>query len=212
MNINSINSSPITPNTTTNTENKTLRNEIMMKEKTLNQLSSDSKLNEKEKEKKSQEIKNQIAELNRKLQILENEKKEEAKKAQQEHEKRVQQKEELKKDVTPTEQEQKSDSELEDNEPKHIDMPVKDIQEMLNANYVLQRELTAQSIAAQKTNAIDILETEIKQDDLRNADTSYQKEELQDMRKMENFWTEHKKETSEPLLSGMHADTQIIID
>lgn len=215
MNINSINLNPISSNatqiTTTNTENKTLKNEIAMKEQSLNQLSSDSKLSKEEKEKKSQEIKNQIAELNRKLQLLENQKKEEAKKAQQEQADKVSLREELQKDVAPTEEEHQSDSDLEDNPAKHMDMPIEDIQKMLNADYVLQRELAAKSIAAQKANAIDILESEIKQDDSRNIDTTFKKEELIDLQKMENFWTENKKQPQEPLPSGMNPEAQVSV-
>lgn len=216
MNMNSINSNPIRSNTaqvsTSTAENKTIRNEIALKEQRLNQLSSDSKLSQEEKEKKSQEIKNQIAELNRKLQLLEMQKKEESKKSEKEQEQKTALQEELQKDVAPAEQERESDSDLSDSQPKHVDMPVKDIQEMLNADYVLQRELAAKSIAAQKANAIDILESEIQQDDLRNTDTTFKKEELLDMRKMENFWTENKKQAQEPLPSGMNPDMQVSVE
>lgn len=215
MNIQSINSSPInsnsTPISTTSTENKTLKNEIAMKEQSLNQLSSDSKISKEEKEKKRQEIKNQIAELNRKLHLLEMQKKEEAEKAQKEQEKKNAIKDELQKDNIHTEQEQQADSNLEDEQAKNLGVPLEDIQKMMNTDYILQRELAAKSIATQRANTIDILETEIQQDRSRNIDTTSKEEELLTMRKMENFWTEHKKETPEPLPSGMNPEAQVII-
>ena len=68
-------------NHTQNTENKTLQSQISMKEQRLNKLTSDSELSLEEKNKEAHELKKQLAELRRKLKLLQEQEEEQNEKA-----------------------------------------------------------------------------------------------------------------------------------
>ena len=60
---NQINPTPVTPSVTSVTNSKNIQNQIAAKEQHLNRLTSDSKLDEQEKEKKRRELQKEIEKI-----------------------------------------------------------------------------------------------------------------------------------------------------
>lgn len=190
----------------TDTEAKSIQNQITGKQQSLNRLSSDSEMSAEEKAKERQEIQKQIAELNRKLRMLRMEKKEEAKESGKEQKQKADLKDERieeasQNDVTKGIKEQQEKSNI---------LP-QNIQKMLEVGTLLQKERIQQTTDHKKELTEEILETEIKLDELYGTDTSAKKEQLSSLIKKASF--EHKideQEETKPFL-GKNKNAKIII-
>lgn len=217
MTIGKVTSNTIHPTAAVNTSSaaasntKNIQNQISTKEQNLNRLSSDSKLSAEEKEKKRQEIQKELDELNRKLELMRMKQEEAEKTESKKQEKEDAIKEELKKTSSKkqtTDSLQNIDTE---EEQKHIDMPIEDVQKMLTADYALQKEIAEKKVSSQTESTINVLKSEIKQDKLYGTDTTSKKEEIASIREKENFWTEPKEQEETQILSPIDPNAKIII-
>lgn len=159
------------------TETKDIMNQITSKQQNLNRLSSDSEMSAQEKAKERQEIQKQIAELNRKLRMLRMEKKEETKKSEKEQEQKTIL-EENKEEVSKKEAEKNSfDEEIEKQQVQGNVSP-QNIRNLLEASAAVQKERIQQNVEQEEKAVQNILEAEIKMDELYGTDTSAKKEKL----------------------------------
>lgn len=159
------------------TETKDIMNQITSKQQNLNRLSSDSEMSAQEKAKERQEIQKQIAELNRKLRMLRMEKKEEMKKSEKEQEQKTIL-EENKEEVSKKEAEKNSfDEEIEKQQVQGNVSP-QNIRNLLEASAAVQKERIQQNVEQEEKAVQNILEAEIKMDELYGTDTSAKKEKL----------------------------------
>ena len=195
MAINSVSLNNTTPGVTpssispTDSETKSIQNEITSQSQRLNRLSSDSEMSAEEKAKKRQEIQKEIAELNRKLRMLRMQQKEDDKKAQEEQEAKTSVIKEQIAETSKEETENKSsenglkDSEKEDalEQLEKTSIPPQNIKKLLEAGTLLQKERIQQSVSHKETSAENILEAEIKSDKLYGTDTSAKEEKLASM-------------------------------
>lgn len=171
----------------TDTETKNILNEITSRQKSLNRLSSDSKISEEEKAKESQEIQKQIAELNRKLRILRQEKKEEIKEAKKEQEQKAALEEETKKSVWEKESDESDNAEKEKEDLQKINISPQNAQKLLEAGTVLQKDRIQQSVEQKREGSIKVMESEISLDKLYGSDVSEKEEKLSSLRKKKIF-------------------------
>ena len=174
----------------TDTETKNILNEITSRQKSLNRLSSDSKISEEEKAKESQEIQKQIAELNRKLRILRQEKKEEIKEAKKEQEQKAALEEETKKSVWEKESDESDNAEKEKEDLQKINISPQNAQKLLEAGTVLQKDRIQQSVEQKREGSIKVMESEISLDKLYGSDVSEKEEKLSSLRKKKIFETD----------------------
>ena len=192
----------------TDSETKSIQNEITSQSQRLNRLSSDSEMSAEEKAKKRQEIQKEIAELNRKLRMLRMQQKEDDKKAQEEQEAKTSVIKEQIAETSKEETENKSsenglkDSEKEDalEQLEKTSIPPQNIKKLLEAGTLLQKERIQQSVSHKETSAENILEAEIKSDKLYGTDTSAKEEKLASMIKPKpaEIQIEEKKNNSHP--------------
>ena len=214
MAINSVSLNNTTPGVTpssispTDSETKSIQNEITSQRQRLNRLSSDSEMSAEEKAKKRQEIQKEIAELNRKLRMLRMQQKEDDKKAQEEQEAKTSVIKEQIAETSKEETENKSsENGLKDSEKEYAleqlektSIPPQNIKKLLEAGTLLQKERIQQSVSHKETSAENILEAEIKSDKLYGTDTSAKEEKLASMIKPKpaEIQIEEKKNNSHP--------------
>ncbi len=190
----------------TDTETKSIQNQITGKQQSLNRLSSDSEMSAEEKAKERQEIQKQIAELNRKLRMLRMEKKEEVKESEKEQEQKAALKDEQIEEVSQNE----SAKSIKEQQEKPNSLS-QNIQKMLEVGTLLQKERVQQTAEHKKELTKEILETEIKLDELYGTDTSAKKEQLSSLMKKEPFeYKIDEKEEAQPIL-GKGTNAKIII-
>ena len=84
-------------------------------------------------------------------------------------------------------------------------MPVKDIQQMLSADYLVQKEQVQKQIDIEIQNKIQVLKSEIDQDKLYGSDTTKKEAELKTLQEKENFWT---KTSTEAIKKQQETDSQ----
>ncbi len=193
MTINSISLNKSTPQITssmislTETETKNIQNQITSKQQSLNKLSSNLEMSAEEKAKERQEIQKQIAELNRKLRMLRMEKREEAKETEKEQEQKTVLRERQTQELSQDEPDKAVSAEKIEEQQKKINISPQNIQKILEVDALLQKERIQQSMNHKKELAGNILETEIKADELYGMDTSVKKEKLSSLIKEESF-------------------------
>lgn len=204
-------------------QDKNLESQIATKQQRLKRLASDADMTASEKEQKRREIQKEIDELNRKLREEEAKKKEAAAKAaQKQKQEDALKKEELQEKLNPAKQDETTTSvELSDDQKKHIDMPVKDIQQMLSAEYLIQKERVQEQVDMELQSTIQVLKAEINQDKLYGADTTQKEAELKALQEKENFWTEAAQTTTQQpddtqsqtqFQAAIHTNTKVVID
>ncbi len=203
----------ISPNAASaDTSSKNLQNQIASKQQYLKRLSSDSELSAEEKEKKRQEIQKEIDELNRKLKLSRMKQKEEATEAAKKQEKEAAIKEALSEAETPKKEQDDDSHKLQDSKKKHTDLPLQDI---LASNNWMQKELIRKSSDTKKENTINVLESEIKLDQIYGSDTAVKEKALSAMREKENFWLDAQKKEQEKeeqkMQAAMNENVKIII-
>lgn len=239
---NQINPAPVTHATVATSNSKNIQNQITTKQQHLSRLTSDSKLDAQEKEKKRREIQKEIDELNRKLELARMKQEEADKKAAKELQKTDELKSQILDEATTKSADatkmlsEKADAEKADEEKqadaaksieveekqKHIDMAIEDVQKMLTADYELQKELTQKHVDAQIESTINVIKSEIRQDQFYETDTSQKEAELETIQAKENFWTEEAQkklsikqqsgQTENNTTTGMHEQAKLNID
>jgi len=233
---------PAVTNVTGNSDTKNIQTQITSKQQHLKQISSDDTITATEKEEKRRELQKEIDELTRKLELKKQEQKEKSEEAAKKQEKMAALKAEMFKEASSTiepreataplaskEHEtgkatearyeaEKTDTQKE--EQKKADMSIKEIQQMLSADYLLQKDLVQEQVDQQTEHTINVMEAEINQDKLYGADTTKKEASLDSLRNKENFWSdaqqtqESQKQNSEQNHSQtvINANAKVIID
>lgn len=189
---------------------KNIQTQITTKKQHLDSLSSDTKLSAEEKEKKRRELQKEIAELNRKLELMRMKQEEEKKKAVKKQEQEAVTNEQNVKKSSKDNQPEASEKSVEKVKPTKIS--VEEVQKMLSAETLVQREQVQNNVDTRKESTVNVLEAEIKQDELYGKDTAVKEEEVIAISKKGNFWrdrTIYAKEAQES--DVINANTKIII-
>lgn len=195
----------------TNSNHKSIETELTTKQQHLKKISSDTTITATEREQKRRELQKEIDELNRKLRQEKLEQKEKEAEAAKKEQAEAARKTELaqknnlsndkmddslktassEKDKTKAEQPNKSSETFEEKieKTKKENISVKDIQQMLSAEFVMQKELVQEQVDLQTESTIHVLESEIRQDKMYNTDTSLKEAEVEALREKENFWS-----------------------
>ena len=202
---------------TISTESKTLQMQLTGKQQNLNKLSSDAEMTASDKEKERRKIKQEIAELNRKLRQERLQEQEDNKELKKQQEKKKIIKEELLQKVNPKQDEDtdiSSDSkakEQPEDKTANTDMPVVTLKNVLSADNAITLSNVEEQVSRDMNNREDILASEIQSDELYGIDTSSKREHLSNMRRKEPFTIEslHKKEDTS--MHSMDLNTKIII-
>lgn len=195
----------------TETETKNIQNQITSKQQNLKRLSSDSKMSAEEKAKERQEIQKQIAELNRKLRLLQQEREEEVKEAEKEQEQKAVLNEERNKEFKQEDADKVIVAESIQKQKEKVNVSPQSIQKMLEGSSMVQKKRLQQSVDNQKELTGNILEAEIKLDELYGADTSAKKEELAAMIKEKPFELRIEEPQEQNVIFGEKAPVKIII-
>jgi len=216
--ISQVTPAPAVAGTTASSDTKNLQTQITSKQQHMKKVSSDDTITATEKEEKRRQLQKEIDELNRKLELKKREQEEKAKEAAKKQEQAAALKEEFQKkelqkrdtlhrisseSVSNTEKSESEKQPIEPNdelkkeEPKHTDMPVKEIQEMLSADYLVQKEQMQKQIDTKAENTIQVVKSEIKQDKVYGADTSKKEAELEALQQKQNFWSDVQKQETD---------------
>ena len=76
-------------------------------------------------------------------------------------------------------------------------MPVNEIQEMLSAEYLVQKEQMQKQVDTKSENTIRVVKSEINQDKIYGSDTTKKETELEALQQKQNFWSDVQKLTKE---------------
>lgn len=190
---------------------KTIQNQIANKQQHLNRLSSNSELSAEEKAKERQEIQKQIAELNRKLRLMRMEQKEEAEKAQKEQEKKLVLNEEMQASAVQKEQNKEDAPKKQEEKAEPVELPGSNIQKILSADALLQKNRVQNNVITKKESTENILEAEIKMNEIYGNENTAKKEELSALRNKTNFEIADKEPPKNRKISGMNDKAKVII-
>ena len=221
--ISPVSSVPAVSKISEDSNTRTIRTQINSKRQHMKKISSDDTITATEKEEKRRQLQKEIDELNRKLELKKQEQEEKAKEAAKKQEKLAALNKEARKADTPkkstdSEIDQKKteskSSELkkgvtsEKEDPQHIDMPVKEIQKMLSAEYLVQKEQMQKQVDTKADNTIQVVKSEITQDKRYGSDTTKKESELETLQQKQNFWSDAQKQEKETINQNRH----VIID
>ena len=212
--INLSNSHPLISPSVASSEasSKNLQSQLAMKEQSLNRLSSDSELSAEEKEKKRLEIQKEIDELNRKLKLSQMKQKDESAEAAKKQEQETAAKEALAETKNSQADENDDSATLQASENKPTELPLQDILALNNRH---QKELVLKTADTQKESTINVLESEIKLDEMYGSDTTAKEEKVAEIREKENFWLDAQKQEQEDaeqkMQAAMNVHAKIII-
>ena len=218
----------------TNSSHKNIETELTTKQQHLKKVSSDTTITATEREEKRRELQKEIDELNRKLRQEKLEEKEKeaeaAKKAQMEADRKAELNEKtmssanaakdaskaasLKDERSETEKSNEnsiSDKEALDKQ-KASNMSVKDIQQMLSAEFSVQKERVQEQVETQKEGIKNVLKTEITQDKYYGADTTKKEAELDTLREKEKFWSSVQIQTQEQTQTNQAKQNQAALN
>ena len=205
--ISPVSSVPAVSKISADSNTRTIRAQINSKQQHMKKISSDDTITATEKEEKRRQLQKEIDELNRKLELKKQEQEEKAKEAAKKQEQASALKDELlKKDIQKEDslkelesdtQPAEKDTKAETEEPKHVDMPVSEIQEMLSSEYLVQKEQLQEQVDTKAENAIRVVKSEISQDKIYGSDTTKKETELEALQQKQNFWSDAQKQTKE---------------
>lgn len=205
----------IQPNIETNMasaagSSKSIQTQITAKKQHLDSLSSDTKLSSAEKEKKRRELQKEIDELNRKLELMRMKQEEEKKKAVKKQEQEAVTNEQNAKKSPKDNTSESADKSVEKAKPAKIS--IEEVQKMLTAENVVQKEQVQNNVDTRKEGTINVLEAEIKQDELLDKDTAVKEKEIIDITNKGNFWRDRTIHTKEaPEAAVINQNTKIVI-
>lgn len=237
-NISPVSVAPTVTNTNTSNDTKNIQSQITSKQQSLKKISSDDTITATEKEEKRREIQKEIDELHRKLELKKQEQEEKAKEAAKKQEQAATLRENALKQTTsddttaatkpdessttPIEKTKRPDTAPQDTdkeaiekaEEKPVDMSVKDIHQMLSADYLVQKERVQEQVDVERKNAINVMEAEIAQDKIYGTDTTRKEAELKSLQEKENFWSNTQKQESEhtKVQTAMNASAKVVVD
>lgn len=215
--ISQVTPAPAVADTATSSDTKNIQTQITSKQQNMKKISSDDTITATEKEEKRRQLQKEIDELNRKLELKKREQEEKAKEAAKKQEqaaalndelqkKDIQRKDSLK-EITSSDLDRKKiesetkpiekDTKPEAEEVKHTDMPVKEIQQMLSAEYLVQKEQMQKQVDTKAENTIQIVKAEIKQDKVYGTDTTKKESELEALQQKQNFWSDVQKQETD---------------
>lgn len=211
--VNSVASATVVSSATTT--NKTLQNQLQMKQQSLHKLTNNSNIDAAEKEKERQKLEAEIEELKRRLELIRQKQEEAQKKKASEMEKieSAQETSKTQNEETQIEKDSTSKSQTQEQPSEPIEMSAKEVQQILDRNFTLKEDMIQQGIAYDKENYVRKLSAEIRQDKLYGSDTSSKEEKLDKLQKEENPWLEikNKKKDLEPQ-PLINPDVQVIIE
>lgn len=192
---------------------KTLQNQLQMKQQTLKKLSTDSTLSIDEKEKQRQELEKEIEALKRRIEQMRLKQEDEKKTAEAEEKKEI----ELEKaSEAKTEKEENNETAVnkaEEHKQETQEFTAKDAQKILDTNLYLKEEMVQQGVEYDQQNTVRILDSQIKQDELRGTDTTLKEEQIEDIQKREKFWIDNKnKENEQKQKALISPDMQVVIN
>lgn len=198
---------------TTDNGSKNIQNQIANKQQSLNRLASDSKLSAKEKEKKRQEIQKQIDELNRKLELMRMKQEEEAKEVQKKQEQKAVLNEELQTSTVSKEQGKEDSSVKAEDKEGRLELPVSNIQQFLTGDALIQKNRIQNKVISQKEHTENVLESEIKMDELYGNDNTFKTAELDSLKDKPSFEIEALNPPKNRGASGMamHSNAKVIV-
>ncbi|MBO5372270.1 MAG: FlxA-like family protein [Lachnospiraceae bacterium] len=203
---------PPTAASAADTQTQTLEQQLASKQQRLNTLSSDAEMSAEEKAKKRQEIQKQIAELNRKLELQRMEEQEKAKEAAKEQQQQEALKEDMLKETSSKEQTKEDSSEKYEEKMDDIKTSAADVQQILATNLALQQAQIQENVIQKNTQTANVLEAEIKSDNLYGSDTVDKEAELEKMRTPQDFKIKEKEPREIPQNSlGMSPEAKIVI-
>ena len=223
MAIQPVSSVPAVSKISVDSNTRTIQTQINSKQQHMKKISSDDTITATEKEEKRRQLQKEIDELNRKLELKKQEQEEKAKEATRKQEQEAMQKAEflkedtLKKISTSDHEQKKLDSEQkpkendvkpEKKEPEHVDMPVKEIQKMLSAEYLVQKEQMQKQVDTKADNTIQVVKSEIAQDQRYGSDTTKKESELETLQQKQNFWSDAQKQEK----ATINQNPKVIID
>ena len=189
---------------------KNIQTQITTKKQHLDSLSTDTKLSAEEKEKKRRELQKEIAELNRKLELMRMKQEEEKKKAVKKQEQKAVINEQ---NVEKSSKENKPEaSEKSVDKVKPSKISVEEVQQMLSAEHLVQKEQIQNTVDVRTESTVNVLEAEIIQDELYGKDTTVKEEEVIAISQKGNFWrdrTIHAKEAQDDAI--IKENTKIVI-
>ena len=229
-----------TANTSVKENTTEIQSQITTKQQHLKKVSSDDSITATEKEEKRRQLQKEIDDLNRELERKKQEQEEKAKEAAKKQEQADAQKAEMYKQTTTVIESQedsarisskesetdkfndvKEKSEKADalkEEQQKADMSVKEIQQMLSADYLIQKDIVQEQVDSQRTGTIQVLKSEMKQDELYGTSTEQKESELETIRQKENFWSdaqkaqENQKQAQNHMQTTVNANAKIVID
>lgn len=199
---------------TTDTGSKNIQNQIASKQQRLNRISSNQEMSKEEKAKERQEIQKQIEELNRKLKLLRLEEQKEAEKAKKEQEQKAVLNEEMKTKTNTVSKENNTNettSETQEERMEQLNAIGTNIHKILVADATLQKNRIKNSVKMQKETTINIMESEIKMDELHGNENKAKKEELAALMNKTTFEIQDKKPPKTQTVSGMNENAKVII-
>lgn len=159
-------------------KSKDLESQLTSKQQRLNKISGDSKMSEQEKMKERQKIQQQIAELNRKLRMEQMKEEEKEQKIEKEQKSKVIYKEEIQKEK------EKEKSEVQDEKKIEFkNASPEEVYKILNMNSEIQQERILETVERKESGIENVLESEIKMDDLHGIENTVKKEQLSEMRR-----------------------------
>lgn len=191
------------------TESRILQTQIIGKQQSLNKLTSDAEMTASDKEKERRKIKQEIAELNRKLRQEHLKEQKDNKELKKEQEKKKVIKEELLQELNPKKEDTSTDSSESQKDSGRedtltaTDIPVVTLKNILSTDSAIKLSKVEEQASRNMDGRQDILSAEINSDELYGTDTSSKKEALSKLRRREPFQIEslHKKEyTSIPTM------------
>lgn len=192
-------------------ESKNLEKQIMNKQQRLKHLDSDVEKTAEEKAKERQEVQKQIAELNRKLQVLREEKRKEAAEATKAQEQKAVLKEERIKSDDARKQSEEDATKVQEEPKVKIYPPVENIQKILASDSMIQQERVLESVAGRKDGREHVLEAEIQSDKLYGTDTSAKQKALSVSRKKGTFEIEDVEQPKSTPNYVMDSGAKIVI-
>lgn len=201
-------------------ESKNLQTLLNGKQQSLNKLTSDAEMTASDKEKEQRKIKQEIAELNRKLRHEKLKEQEENKELKKEQEKKKIIKEELLEDMNPKKEDTSDSSDASSDSPSGTrrettkateNIPVVTLKNVLSADTAIRLSNVEEQVTRRMNNRQDILASEIASDELYGTDTTGKKEELSGLRRKEAFQITSLYQKEDTTIPTMDLGSKIII-
>ena len=219
-----------------------IQTQIATKQQHLKKVTSDDSITATEKEEKRRQLQKEIDDLNRDLERKKQEQEEKAKEAAKKQEQADALKAEMQKKAVSTIESKEEATRISSNESEadkvadakaesektadlkeeqqKADMSVKEIQQMLSADYLIQKDIVQEQVDAERKGKIDVLKAEIKQDELYGANTEKKEAEIEVLQQKENFWSDAQKaqetqkqaQAQNNMQTTVNANAKIVID